>query len=408
MRAPLGALGIAITSLIVTIGTFWAFDRGAHDFTVFYGAWRMVIEGQAANLYHGTSDRFLYAPGFAWLFSPLGLLPRNFALAIWCFVKAAILGLLVREFQPMRGSKFASIGAASWGVAILARPLLIDFQYGQVNTLIVGACAWALLGHFRKGRGDAWDFARWFVLAVAALGKLFPLPLLVVPWLVREGIGSRKLGLERAGIIAGLLVTFLIPALTLGFSGIAPLMHDWHLALMSRGIPLESHNQSFTAFMHHFFSGELTHVVAFGMNPVPLGTKWLSETTIAFLSLAWMAITGGFLVAWLLSASRRPTASWIAVMIAVLILPSHLVWKPYFVMALPLAMLAASRARDTVQFVWLAVIFAAVNLTGFDVVGADLGARFEAGSVLLWAELGLIWFLLRSESGAPQLPQAIA
>ena len=96
-------------------------------------------------------------------------------------------------------------------------------------------------------------------------------------------------------------------------------------------------------------------------------------------------------------ASRAPDLA-IAVSLAALILPSHLVWKPYFVMALPLAMIAAARARTFERAAFLVVLFALINLTGFDFVGSAWGARFEAASLFLWAELALIGFVLKTEA----------
>jgi hypothetical protein len=415
-------LGMILAALIVSVGTFWAFDRGAPDFSVFYAAWRLVLEGRGAEVYQATPDRFLYAPGFAWILSPLALLPRNAALALWCFLRAAVVGYLVREFQARRGqdgfspaagaeqgasfsARISTLGLAAWGVVVVARPLLIDFQYGQVNTLIAGACAWALLGHFRRSEGSAGDFVRWFVLGAAAMAKIFPLPLLALPWVMRGQISRRKLWIEYAGVFLGLLVMLLLPAMSVGLSGAWELLHQWRLALVSRGMPLESHNQSFMAFLHHYFSGELTHVVAAGMNPVALGSAWISEGAITLLSYAWMAVSAGFMLAWLLSAPRRAPLTWIAVMIGLLILPSHLVWKPYFVMALPAAILAVRRAVTAWQLTALIVIFVAINLTGFDVVGHAMGARLEAASVFLWAQLGLLWLVVRGEKS--QLPQAM-
>ena len=72
---------------------FSKIEHGAPDFTVFYTAWHLVLEGRGAEIYRESPDRFLYAPGFAWLLSPLAWLPRSAALAIWCFAKAAVAGL---------------------------------------------------------------------------------------------------------------------------------------------------------------------------------------------------------------------------------------------------------------------------------------------------------------------------
>ena len=147
-------IGLLVASLVVTIGTVWAFERNAPDFAVFYSAWKLVLSRSGAAPRSTTSPLTGFslragvcvaalaagvaaASGGAWR---SGVLPRR-----------AVVGFVVREFQPARPVQgtIASLGMAAWGVALVARPLLIDFQYGQVNTLILGACCWALLGHFR-------------------------------------------------------------------------------------------------------------------------------------------------------------------------------------------------------------------------------------------------------------------
>jgi hypothetical protein len=400
-NGPAG-LGFLAVSLVVTIGTFWAFTRGAPDFTVFHSAWRMVLEGRGTDIYRTQlmPDRFLYAPGFAWLLSPLALLPRQLALALWCFAKAGVVGYVVRKFRPRALPTLAGIGVAGLGAAVVARPMLIDFQYGQVNTLILGACVWALLGHFSSERPGGKDVLRWAVLAFAALAKVFPLPLLAVPFLVRDNVPRRRLALERTGIALGLAATLAAPMLTLGWDGAIALHAEWRQALIARGLPLETHNQSFAAFLNHYFTDAPVHVVAQGMVPIVLGKAILSARAIALLSLAWLAVSAGFVLAWIMSGARRPTLAWIAVLCSALILPSHLVWKPYFVMALPLAILAVTRTlarsdEGPARPLALMALFATINLTGFDVVGHALGAHFEAGAILLWSQLALIVLVLR-------------
>ncbi len=388
--------GLFAAGLLVMLGIFWAFTRPANDFSVFYEAWRLVLTGRGAEIYHATPDRFLYAPGFAWIFCALGLLPRGVALGIWCLAKAWIVGWLLCAFSSAvfaGRSPRARAGLAGWAVVLLARPLLIDFQYGQVNLLILGACAWAMFRHCRRGDEGSWlDGACWAFLAVAAVGKLFPLPLLLIPFFggffgPRAGPGGRRRW-ERAGVIGAVAVTFLAPVLTQGGSGTWALMENWRVALLDRGLPLESHNQSFTAFLYHYFSGLPTEIIAQHRKQLWLGYPFFSVSTITLLSVAWMLIWMGVILALVFRGPRGDRLEWAATLIAILILPSHLIWKPYFVMGLPLGIVALSRFRE--RWFWFVVIFGVVNLTGFDFLGADLGAELEAACFLLWCHLLLL------------------
>jgi len=396
--------GLAGVAAVAVVGTYWAFLRGGLDFAVFYQSWHLVVTGHGAEIYRDSPDRYLYAPGFAWLLAPLGFLPQKTALAIWCLAKAAAFGAIVNMLSSemtarLKGSWLAA-GLAAWGALIVAKPVLIDFQYGQVNLFIVAACVWALLGHFDSRKPSSIDALRWGVVAVAALAKIFPLAVLLVPWVVTTRIPRERLKLERLGMILGLLLMMILPILAQGFSGTWELLLDWQQALQSRGLPLESHNQSFTALLHHYFSGQPTSVRAVG-GPVQLGTSWMSAETINLLSFAWTFGTMGLVLGWILGGVTYGPLPWLAVLIGLLIVPSHLIWKPYFVMSLPLAILAAFQAHRAWvksgtrwRAIVLALIGVGMNFTGFDFVGIGPGARFEAASFMLILHLALMGLVL--------------
>ena len=390
------AAGLFAAAAVVALGIAWAFARGANDFSVFYEAWRLVLDGKGAQLYHATPDRYLYAPGFAWVLCFLGLLPRSLALALWCLLKAGVIAASVRVFSSARGGiaqpTWTRLGIGAWAVALLARPILIDLEYGQVNLLILGACVWALSRKLRlagEGSSPAADGSCWFLLGIAAITKLFPLPLACIPFLWR---GSRRA--ERMGVLLGVLLILLLPVASEGLQGAWRLLLDWRQALLDRGLPLESHDQSFTAFVYHYLSGLPTEVIAQHRAQLSLGWPLLPLPVIKALSLGWLAAWVGALAA-LLCKGRSLSASPLAaragraaLLIGLLIVPSHLVWKPYFVLGLPAGVLAVGRYRT--RWCWLIALAAAVNLSGFDVIGQLWAARVEAASVMLWAHLALL------------------
>ena len=266
--------------LLVLFGTLYAFTRGAGDFAVFHSAWKLVLEGRGATLYHATPDRFLYAPGFAFLFAPLGWIPEKAALGIWCALKALALVLVLKRALKVEGKLPVWVGALA--VIIVARPLMIDFQYGQVNTWILLACWAALLGRAERARGEtertAVIFLEWFALAVAGWAKLFPLPLLILPFLPpffpKKGQRT-QLRAERAGVMLATFAIFGLPFL-LGTNAAFALHMDWWKALQDRGLPLESHNQSLSAILHHLFTGQPTHVISLYASRNLTWFHWLS------------------------------------------------------------------------------------------------------------------------------------
>ena len=408
-RTPFAATGLLVAGILIGVGTAWAYERGGLDFNVFHHAWTLVLSGHGADVYTDSPDRFLYAPGFAWLLAPLGLIPRGPSMLLWCLAKAAVLGLLlgglgkrmVRGGSDVAGWKLA--GVAAWSLVLLARPLLVDFQYGQVNVFILAACVWALLRHLEPGR-PAGSFSAWAVLSIAAVAKVFPLPLLLLPWIPRRSGPDRRW--ERLGTLFGSLLVLGIPFVALGADGAVALYGQWREALLSKGLPLESHNQSFAAFVHHFLSGEGTRVIARGSaGLLNLGRPWLSPDSVSLLSWSWTLVTTGVLLGWILNrpASRSRDWSWLATVTGLLIVPSHLIWKPYFVFGVPAAVCAIGAvgrgSRHGAVFA-LVVLFALINLSGFDVIGAEWGARAEAASLLLGCHLALLFLSSRASDQA--------
>ena len=84
-------------------------------------------------------------------------------------------------------------------------------------------------------------------------------------------------------------------------------------------------------------------------------------------------------------------------LVGLLILPSHLVWKPYFVFSLPLGIcIMALLAGPDIRFrrskmILFAIAFSLMNLTSFDLIGSTFAAPLEAASVMMFAHLaGLI------------------
>jgi hypothetical protein len=388
MGKTLERIGIPSVALLVAIGTYWAYTRGGIDFAVFYHAWRLVLEGRGAEIYVNSPDRYLYAPGFAWLLSPLGLLPHPVALAFWCLLKALALGLLIRKFGTRVG-----MGICACSVWVMSRPLLIDLQYGQINFLILAVCVWALAEHFSRIESKPWKTAlSWFLLGVLAVSKIFPSPLMILPWLRTKGVSQSRLRLERYGVILGVLLTLFVPIVTMGFHGMLELFFSWRTALLDKGLPYASHNQSFVAALHHYFTTDPTHVISLGSQWVVIGKDLLSLETISMLSMGWTFITAGFLFAWLLKGKTDDSLRWIAVAVSFLFVPLYLIWKPYFVFGLPLAMVIAQERSYSRGFCAsvLGIAFVLTNLTGFDMIGGYWSGRLEAASLFLWVHLALV------------------
>ena len=403
-------LCLTLLLILLTDGFSRALRTGANDFNVFYYAWHLVWEGRGAEIYQSSPDRFLYSPGFAWMLAPLGGLSYRTALLSWCFLKVAALCLVVKlildRIDPrlsvrnggfIASLKSASVLAALCGVLYIARPLLIDFQYGQVNVFIMAICAWAAFTHLDIEARRGYIVLSWFFAGMIGFAKIFPLPILLLPWWAPHKNSKKKLALERKAVIASGVFTVMAPALTLGWVGAWRLLVGWKDALVDRGLPLDSHNQSFFALLFHYLSGTSTPVIAEGRRLLFFGVAWLSKEQIVFLGLFWSLVSFGFVLAWIARGPKSDGVKWVAILVGSLIIPSHLVWKPYFVMSLPMAIVVFSKAYVTKKkslLLFLVLLAVGVNLTGFDVIGHRWGAYLEAGSSLLICHLVLMGLLV--------------
>lgn len=373
-------VGAVLGAIVVGIGSFWAYQRGGQDFNVFYTASRLLLEGKTHVIYLATPDRFLYAPGFAWLMVPLAIFPFKIALAIWCALKIMLLQTTIKRASG--DSKTISNGY--WAIVLLAKPVLIDFQYGQINLIL--ACV-AFLALERIG------FFWWFAAGVLAISKLILLPL---------GVTALRFGKRSlSGFLAGALVVLALPFTVLmmgqNLDRVTSLYWFWHGAILGRGFPTESHNQSFLAFLYHWFSGNKTHIVALhDEKNFSIGIQF-SSYLISGLGFVWSLSFGLTLIVllWrLASATNRlkSTAQQAAWIVSLLILPSYLIWKPYFVFGIPWMAYALSKAppKEANRMGMIAGALL-INCTGFDFIGYQYASWFEASAVLLWGYLIILF-----------------
>jgi len=402
IRNFLARAGVPLVAFLAALGTFWAYQRGGHDFDVFYFAWKLVLQGHGLEIYSNSPDRYLYAPGFAWVLAPLGLLPKSVALAVWSCLEAWVLALMIRAFAIGPGEKDkTALGLCACAALVMTRAILINFQYGQINLLILGVCVWALWIHLESGLESSaltskWQAAlSWFLLGVLAVSKVFALPLLLLPWVRTKNVPRARLLAERLGSVTGVVLTLLAPVISVGWGAAYHLLFSWREALLQKGLPEESHNQSFVAFLNHYFTAAPTHVIALGHIWRVLGHDILSADTISLLSLAWTFTWMGVLLVWLLKGAMEDRLRWIAVAVGLLIVPSHLVWKPYFVFSIPLAMVLVLQKRS--RAFQLCVAFALINLTSFDIIGGTVAGYIEAASVFLWVHLALMISVMASD-----------
>ncbi len=404
----LEGLGLVLLLLLVSIGTFRAWSFEGRDFSVFHAAFLCVTEGRSLEIFRDGPDRYLYAPGFAFFFSPFGLLSEKTGLLLFSILKiGALVHLLVtlreRQLRPI------SLGILAWGALLTGRSLLVDFTYGQVNFFVAWAAFQALWLHLGDHKNRTLGFLSWFVASVAAASKLLALPILLVPWLRR---GRPVAAWERAGTGVGVGSLIALPFLAEGWNAGVLLHQQWLKALQGRGFPLETHNQSIPAFIHRVLGESPSPYIAME-HAFDFSLRWISDAQAQVLSglavLAAAALVLGWVAYPLIRKDLlwRPAQSalWAALLIGLLILPSHLVWKPYFVFGVGLSAILMPWVLEKRErlLAWIPV-FLFSNFTTYEFVGRPAAAYFEAFCSMMMAHtllLGLGFIALRDRLKGP-------
>jgi hypothetical protein len=188
-----------------------------HDFAHFYVWGRVVLEGgnpyttplamrytQYGFVFQEESPTATYPPTFLRLFAPLTRLPAPHAFAVWVFVQAASLAVILwltrRLLAPSlsaRGWRFVCAGA------VASSAVYYHFAASQIQlplaALVLAAYAWT-----RAGRHAAACLA----VTAAGLVKLFPFVLL--PWFVWRSSENIRGRLGQASLAAGVSVAVVI------------------------------------------------------------------------------------------------------------------------------------------------------------------------------------------------------
>lgn len=390
-------LALAFTALVFLVG-FWKGLRGpGNDFQVFYHAARVALEGRAEVLYLESPDRYLYAPGFAYLMVPLGLLPNGVAHVLW-LVFVSMGFFLAMRLLAKKISK-DGVFVVSIAVLFLMRTIWIDLRYGQVNPLILAASVWALVCAVSAESSRREKFLSWFLFSLAAFAKLYVLPLFLIPLLL---LGKKPWKKNFApvflGSVSGFLLLILLPFLFSGLSTSA-LYGNWYQALLSRGFPLDTHNQSVLAFLHRVFSGEVIRSFQTGGEPMQFWGRILSDQSIEIL---FSAVTFGILFLFVRNARRavRETSLVaISLCIALCFLPGHLIWNSYFMMGIPLAAVVLANLlqernpeRKKIGLAIYGILFFFTHLSIGDVIGSHGAAWVEAFTPFLLTHFALIAF----------------
>lgn len=391
MRSRIEKALLSLVVLLFAVGLWHGYTRGGQDFRVFDTAARFVLEGQWSALYREGPDRFLYTPGFAILFSPISLFEPSVSHAIWLLLLTISFTLSMRMLSNRYGILPVSIA-----ILFSMRSIWIDLRYGQVNLLILSVAIWALLSFSKPSSGTRSErlvFLSWMALGVAAISKLYPLALLAIPFFrFQKGKWERKNLLALGGATLGSVMVLALPFIFAQGEG-SFLFREWLDALGRRGFPTDTHNQSFLAFLHRMFSGENFYSLTLGGVPLQMDIFTLSPSTIHAIGLVFSLGIAVFFIKSIRKMEDEDLSSFLA--LSLCFLPAHLIWKSYFLLALPLvALVAKGKYRNSVIVLGSLLVFCSNEF-----LSPVAAAWIEAGSVFLWAHLAIIvWATARPSS----------
>lgn len=360
---------IAFVCLFVGFALRKALHLNSPDLAVFTTAGHWAIT-DSTSIYHDSPDRFLYPPPTAFLFAPLAAIP-NWVITqvLWFAISVGILILIGAQ-------------GSAWIVALLflGRYIFINLSYGQINIAILGLL---ILTH--KHRSSC-------ALALGSIFKIFPSLQAITFFNKRDYKTIFHTALWGIGFLA-------IPLLFLGPEAGIALYQEYPAALIAKGLPTYSHNQSFTALFHRIFTGAPFELFGIGLTQ----WQWLPISAPPAFTSALALVVGIILSILTWKTALNPTirarhtlAPLSATCFSILFL-SHIVWKPYFLLlAPPLAAILGDRPlSQTLRRPAMLAFIALTTLTSPGIIPSAWSATLDALSIHLIAALFIYYNWLK-------------
>lgn len=247
-------------------------------------------------------DVFLYSPFFAFVFQPFLNFPPKLAVVLWSVINAALFWIGVfYACNLKRDSIFFWVGLAAASMELDG-----SLRYQQTNALTIGLI---LLGVTAFSKGQA--LLSGATLALASNIKLFGLPFAF-------GLLWARNTRYTLTLFVSLLTLFLLPSLQLGFQ--KNLWLHWEQGMLL------------------FNEVSLRRILDIASVFERLGRPELGR--VLLLLITWITALLWLVGAWFSRENRQPfSQSWIAVVIAGLLLINPRTESPTFVMAGPLFLL---------------------------------------------------------------------
>ncbi len=299
MRGARGWLGWALLVVALVAIGFSAVHkqvRDGNDFPLYWQGARALLDGRSPYDVGSGLHGYVYLPWFAWLLSPLALLPLPAAAACWYAANLLFLLLAVREL--LAALRAAGLVPPPRTLILAALPLAglahDNLVLGQANLFLLWLIAVGVRGAVEPG--DA-SFARGASLGFAAALKMSA-GVLVLPSLLR--LRTRWLAAFGAGLGLALLVPLAISGPNAGLAQLA----DWRAKVVAPAAAgtLQG-SKVIDQSPHAGLRRLLVDEPAFGDTRVNVAS--LDAATFARVSRAVAAtMLAGYLLVWLAGRTR--------------------------------------------------------------------------------------------------------
>lgn len=361
-RAPLRrglTVSLAVILLLAALVTVYVLriGTGLADFAVNHLAGQRLAAGE--TLYRTADGHFMfkYLPPAALLYVPLGALPLPIAGAVWFAMSLAALAgmfVLTNRLVPRAQARYVLLVSG----LILAKYFLHELRLGQINVFVTVVLL-ASLGALSSSTGASPKLRAGTLAGVAIALK--PYAALIVPYLI---VARRWRSLVAC--VATLLVLLAVPTVFYGIQGNVELLRQWAVTLSVSTPTLLTNNDNVS-------------IVAFF-------TKWLGDPQRALLPAGVVLGVLALLTLAVIARGRsEPRAAVLegALVLTLIPLVSPLGWDYTFLMALLAVVLIVNHfgAFPRPARWLLAVNFALIALTVYDVMGREAYSRYMQWSV---------------------------
>jgi hypothetical protein len=367
-----------VVLIVVMLGYFRnTYKRGMSDFRVVHRAATRVLHQE--NLYNFDDGHYLYkySPSFAFIVSPIGLLPLSAAKILWLF------GICFCLFLVMRWSKLLIMGDKSPPPFLYLLTLLFTSKFwvreiwlGQTDFLML-VLIFLFIIYQKRGK----ESLAGIFLSLSAIIK--PTSLIFVPYLL-----YKKRFKTVVYLVVGGVVLLLLPSLVYGFSGGFNLLGGWKTIMSASSPPLLTAdvNQSLFAFFYRFLTDTPFNVNLLDLNQHLVDfliylTAAALFTFVLFLNTRLKFVSGD-----LVTFPQSIEYSFLLIFMALL---SPLGWFQNFSSSILAYMillyyLLSSGSKDRFTLVLMMLSFILVDVINFEIVGRKLNDLSLYLSFITW------------------------